>query len=112
MSPGGPASCRASVSGWAAMHPPPEGGMTLDSWYVLLVSIDSTLRSDAPPAMSIRIFEDVGCPGAARPAGMTVDTSARQARDRFIYTSDDVLRMLDDLLDGRGSAWWGEFFAD
>jgi SAM-dependent methyltransferase len=32
--------------------------------------------------------------------------------DQFIYTHDDVLRMLDALLDSRGSAWWGEFFAD
>lgn len=31
---------------------------------------------------------------------------------QFIYTSDDVLRMLDDLPGSRGSAWWGEFFAD
>jgi hypothetical protein len=34
------------------------------------------------------------------------------APDQFIYTHDDVLRMLDALLDSRGSAWWGEFFAD
>jgi SAM-dependent methyltransferase len=32
--------------------------------------------------------------------------------DQFIYTSDDVLRMLDVLLADRGGAWWGEFFAD
>lgn len=32
--------------------------------------------------------------------------------EQFIYTRDDVLRMLDALLDSRGSAWWGEFFAD
>jgi SAM-dependent methyltransferase len=32
--------------------------------------------------------------------------------DQFIYSHDDVLRALDALLDGRGSAWWGEFFAD
>jgi hypothetical protein len=32
--------------------------------------------------------------------------------DQFVYTRDDVLGMLDVLLDGRGSAWWGEFFAD
>lgn len=32
--------------------------------------------------------------------------------DPFIYTPDDVLRMLDALMDSRGSAWWGEFFAD
>jgi SAM-dependent methyltransferase len=31
---------------------------------------------------------------------------------QFVYTHDDVLRMLDALLDSRGSAWWGEFFAD
>lgn len=36
----------------------------------------------------------------------------RWAPDQFIYTHDDVLRMLDALLDSRGSAWWGEFFAD
>jgi SAM-dependent methyltransferase len=33
-------------------------------------------------------------------------------QDRFIYTTDDVLRMLDVLLEGRGGAWWDEFFAD
>jgi 2-polyprenyl-3-methyl-5-hydroxy-6-metoxy-1,4-benzoquinol methylase len=33
-------------------------------------------------------------------------------RDQFIYTSDDVLRMLDALLTRRGDAWWNEFFAD
>ncbi len=33
-------------------------------------------------------------------------------QDPFIYTSDDVLRMLDALLEGRGGAWWNEFFAD
>jgi SAM-dependent methyltransferase len=32
--------------------------------------------------------------------------------DQFIYTSDDVLRMLDDLLAGSGAAWWDRFFAD
>ena len=33
-------------------------------------------------------------------------------QDPFIYTSDDVLRMLDALLEDSGGAWWGEFFAD
>ncbi len=33
-------------------------------------------------------------------------------KDQFIYTSDDVLRMLDDLLEGSGSAWWDQFNAD
>ncbi len=33
-------------------------------------------------------------------------------QDQFIYTSDDVLRMLDALLEGSGGAWWNEFFAD
>lgn len=33
-------------------------------------------------------------------------------QDQFIYTSDDVLRMLDALLADRGGAWWGEFFAN
>ncbi len=32
--------------------------------------------------------------------------------DRFIYTTDDVLRMLDALLEGGGGARWDEFFAD
>jgi SAM-dependent methyltransferase len=32
--------------------------------------------------------------------------------DGFIYTSDDVLRMLDSLVAGGGAHWWGEFFAD
>jgi SAM-dependent methyltransferase len=35
-----------------------------------------------------------------------------QVQDPFIYTSDDVLRMLDTLLEGSGGAWWNEFFAD
>lgn len=33
-------------------------------------------------------------------------------QDQFVYTSDDVLRMLDALLEGRSGAWWGEFFAN
>jgi len=33
-------------------------------------------------------------------------------KDQFIYTSDDVLRMLDDLLAGSGSAWWDQFNTD
>lgn len=33
-------------------------------------------------------------------------------RDQFIYTCDDVLRMLDALLARSGSAWWDQFFAD
>ena len=33
-------------------------------------------------------------------------------KDHFIYTGDDVLRMLDDLLADSGSAWWDRFFAD
>jgi SAM-dependent methyltransferase len=32
--------------------------------------------------------------------------------DQFIYTADDVLRMLDTLLENRGGDWWSEFFAD
>ena len=32
--------------------------------------------------------------------------------DRFIYTTDDVLRTLDDLLEARGGEWWDGFFAD
>jgi SAM-dependent methyltransferase len=33
--------------------------------------------------------------------------------DQFIYTHDDVLRMLDTLLaDGSGGNWWDEFFAN
>jgi SAM-dependent methyltransferase len=32
--------------------------------------------------------------------------------DHFIYTSDDVLRMLDALLAGGGGVQWNEFFAD
>jgi SAM-dependent methyltransferase len=31
--------------------------------------------------------------------------------EQFIYTSDDVLRMLDALLDGGDGTWWDEFFA-
>ena len=33
-------------------------------------------------------------------------------QDQFIYTTGDVLNMLDALAGGRGSQWWGEFFAD
>ena len=36
----------------------------------------------------------------------------RSGQDRFIYTRDDVLRMLDDLVGARGGDWWSEFFAD
>jgi SAM-dependent methyltransferase len=32
--------------------------------------------------------------------------------DQFIYTCDDVLRMLDSLLEDKGGAWWDEFFAE
>jgi len=32
--------------------------------------------------------------------------------DQFIYSTDDVLRMLDALVMGRGGAWWSEFLAD
>ena len=32
--------------------------------------------------------------------------------DRFICTTDDVLRALDDLLEARGGEWWDGFFAD
>src|ERR1700733_6045959 len=34
--------------------------------------------------------------------------------DRFIYTTDDMLRMLDVLVPGGSGAgtWWDEFFAD
>ena len=30
--------------------------------------------------------------------------------DRFIYTADDLLRVLDDVLDGTNGAWWDGFF--
>jgi SAM-dependent methyltransferase len=32
--------------------------------------------------------------------------------DRFVYTTDDVLHALDDLLEARGGAWWDGFFTD
>src|SRR5215468_6242730 len=32
--------------------------------------------------------------------------------DQFIYSTGDVLRMLDALVMGRGGAWWSEFLAD
>ena len=32
--------------------------------------------------------------------------------EQFIYASDDVLRMLDALLEGRDGAWWDEFFTN
>jgi len=32
--------------------------------------------------------------------------------DQFIYSTDDVLRMLDALMVDRGGAWWSEFLAD
>jgi hypothetical protein len=30
----------------------------------------------------------------------------------FIRTTGDMLHLLDEFLDGQGSAWWDEFFAD
>lgn len=33
-------------------------------------------------------------------------------RDRFIYTTDDALHMLDELLAERGDGWWNGFFSD
>ena len=32
--------------------------------------------------------------------------------DQFIYSTDDVLRMLDALVMDRGAAWWSEFLAE
>src|SRR5215831_5862447 len=32
--------------------------------------------------------------------------------DQFIYSTGDVLRMLDALVMGRGGAWWSEFLAN
>lgn len=32
--------------------------------------------------------------------------------DRFIYTTDDTLTLLDELLDGWDGGWWDGFFAD
>ena len=32
--------------------------------------------------------------------------------DQFIYSTDDVLRMLDALLMDRGGTWWSEFLAE
>ena len=32
--------------------------------------------------------------------------------DEFIYTCDDLLRVLDSLLEGRDGTWWDGFFAD
>jgi hypothetical protein len=39
-------------------------------------------------------------------------TGGWSGQGRFIYTRDDVLRMLDALLESKGGAWWSEFFAD
>ena len=33
-------------------------------------------------------------------------------RDQFVYSADDLKRVLDDVLANSGSDWWGEFFAD
>src|SRR3954454_2478123 len=33
-------------------------------------------------------------------------------RDQFVYTTEDTLRMLDELLAERGDGWWDGFFAD
>jgi SAM-dependent methyltransferase len=33
------------------------------------------------------------------------------AMEQFVYTSDDLRRVLDALLEGRDGAWWDEFFA-
>lgn len=47
----------------------------------------------------------LACPGFSElPAGEGVV-------EQFMYTGDDVLRMLDALLAGRHGAWWDEFFA-
>jgi len=32
--------------------------------------------------------------------------------DEFIYTCDDLLRVLDSVLEGRDGTWWDGFFAD
>jgi methylase of polypeptide subunit release factors len=32
--------------------------------------------------------------------------------DQFIYSTDDVLRMLDALVMDRGGAWWSDFLAE
>lgn len=58
------------------------------------------LDHDPHPAATSRYVCRVGdVPGGAVP-------------DQFIYTHDHVLRVLDELLAGRGAAWWDEFFAD
>jgi SAM-dependent methyltransferase len=41
-----------------------------------------------------------------------VTTKEEDVKDQLIYTSDDVLCMLDDLLIGSDSAWWDQFNAD
>ncbi len=33
-------------------------------------------------------------------------------RDDFIYSNDDVLRLLDDIAAAKGAGWWNEFFED
>src|SRR4029077_13829991 len=33
-------------------------------------------------------------------------------RDDFIYSAEDVLRLLDDLAAAREAGWWNEFFED
>jgi SAM-dependent methyltransferase len=32
------------------------------------------------------------------------------APDRFVYTAEDLLRVLDDVVDGTSGAWWDGFF--
>lgn len=41
---------------------------------------------------------------------MDLPAEGEDVRGQFIYTGDDVLRMLDALLEGRDGAWWDEFF--
>jgi SAM-dependent methyltransferase len=36
--------------------------------------------------------------------------AGEEAMEQFIYTSDDLLSMLDALLESRDGAWWDEFF--
>lgn len=58
---------------------------------------------------AVEVVHQRGCPASGE---MTAADLRRRMKDQFIYTSDDVLRMLDALLAGIGTAWWDQFFAD
>ena len=54
-------------------------------------------------------------PAYQGPAGAAIywyNLVVEELAERFIYTTADVMRMLDVLLSSRDGDWWGDFFAD